>query len=220
MAGPGHLVSVHPEELKFLVELEKQAFSDLKVSNNTEHSVAFKIKTTSPNKYFVRPNIGVIQPWDSCVIKVILQAQKEYHPVMQCKDKFLLQSTVVASHADIDELPQDTFNKDTGKTVEECKLRVIYQLPKAAGNSEDEALKGFEQSFSNSSNQNLQRLKDERDSVVWQTQQLQRELEMLKRRRNRNSDAGFSFMFSLLVGLLGIMAGFLLKLTLASPVTE
>lgn len=27
---------------------------------------------------------------------------------MQCKDKFLLQSTEVASHTDIDELPQDT----------------------------------------------------------------------------------------------------------------
>lgn len=27
-----------------------------------------QVKTTSPKKYFVRPNTGVIQPWDSCVI--------------------------------------------------------------------------------------------------------------------------------------------------------
>lgn len=220
MAGPGHLVSVHPEELKFQFELEKQSFCDLKVTNNTEHHVAFKVKTTSPKKYFVRPNTGVIQPWDLCIIRVTLQAQKEYPQDMLCKDKFLLQSTIVASHADVDDVPQDTFNKDNGKTVEECKLRVIYQSPQAAGNSEDEALKGFKQSFDNSSNQALQRLKDERDSVVRQTQQLQQELEMLKRRRNQKSHPGFSFMFSLLVGLFGMVAGFLLKLTMASPVTE
>lgn len=28
-----------------------------------------QVKTTSPKKYFVRPNTGVIQPWDSCFIR-------------------------------------------------------------------------------------------------------------------------------------------------------
>ncbi|RYR42856.1 hypothetical protein Ahy_A08g039296 isoform B [Arachis hypogaea] len=51
------------------VELEKQSFCDLKVVNNKENYVAFKVKTTSPKKYFVRPNTGVIQPWDSCIIR-------------------------------------------------------------------------------------------------------------------------------------------------------
>lgn len=39
---------------------------------------------------------------------VTLQAQREYPPDMQCKDKFLLQSTIVPPHTDVDELPQDT----------------------------------------------------------------------------------------------------------------
>ncbi|GMP95665.1 hypothetical protein CsSME_00044621 [Camellia sinensis var. sinensis] len=108
MTGSGQFISVQPDELKFQFELEKQSYSDLKVTNNTEHHVAFKVKTTSPKKYFVRPNTGVIHPWDSCVIRVTLQAQTEYPPDMQCKDKFLLQSTIVASDADVDELPQDT----------------------------------------------------------------------------------------------------------------
>ncbi|WCJ25786.1 Plant VAMP (vesicle-associated membrane protein) family protein [Euphorbia peplus] len=215
------LITVHPDELKFLFELGKQIFCDLKVVNNTEHHVAFKVKTTSPKKYCVRPNRGVIQPWDSCVIRVTRQAQNVYPPDMQCKDqfllqstvvpprafskieqldkpiycnlkvvnntkhhvafklitttpkkyfslpktgviqprdscvirvntlqalnvyppgmqckdKFLLQSTVVPPHADVDQLPADTFNKDgVGKVVEECKLRVVYQIketPKA-----------------------------------------------------------------------------------------
>lgn len=176
MAGTtGQLISVHPDELQFQFELEKQSYCDLKVANNTEHCVAFKVKTTSPKKYFVRPNTGVIQPWDSCFIRVTLQAQKEYPPDMQSKDKFLLQSTIVAPHTEVDELPQDTFTKDSGKVVEECKLRVVYLSPQAAlGNSENEASKDSKRSLD--SNSALQRLKDERDTAVQQTRQLLQEL--------------------------------------------
>ncbi|EEF30603.1 vesicle-associated protein 2-1 [Ricinus communis] len=216
--GGNQLISVHPDELKFIFELEKQSFCDLKVVNNTEHHVAFKVKTTSPKKYFVRPNTGVIQPWDSCIIRVTLQAQQEAPPDMQCKDKFLLQSTIVPAHTDVDELPPDTFTKDgTGKTVEECKLRVLYVAPSAQGNSEDEALRS---SLTNPEAYGLQHLKDERDAAIKQTQQLQHELDMMKRRRYRKSDPGFSLTFAFVVGLVGILLGFLLNLSLSSPSTE
>ncbi|KAJ8774492.1 hypothetical protein K2173_016938 [Erythroxylum novogranatense] len=218
--GGSQMVTVHPDELRFIFELEKQSFCDLKVANNTEHHVAFKVKTTSPKKYFVRPNSGVIQPWDSCVIRVTLQAQREYPPDMQCKDKFLLQSTTVQPHVDVDELPPDIFNKDNGeKTIEECKLRVVYVSPSSAqGGLEDEALRGSTQSSDPSSA--VQRLKDERDAAVRQAHQLQQELDILKRRRYRKSDPNFSLMFAFVVGLIGIMVGFLLKLSLSSPPTE
>ncbi|KAI5594429.1 hypothetical protein POPTR_003G082500v4 [Populus trichocarpa] len=220
-AGDGNqLISVHPEDLKFIFELEKQSFCDLKVANNTEHHVAFKVKTTSPKKYFVRPNTGVIQPWDSCVIRVTLQAQREYPSDMQCKDKFLLQSTIVPPHADVDELPPDTFNKDSDdKVIHDRKLRVVYIPPSSTqGNSEDEGLKGSTQSPD--ANSAVQSLKDERDAAVRQTQLLQQELDLLRRRRYRKSDPGFSLMFAFVVGLIGIMVGFLLNLSLSSPSTE
>lgn len=41
---------------------------------------------------------------------VTLQAQREYPPDMQCKDKFLLQSTIVAPNTDVDDLPRDTVS--------------------------------------------------------------------------------------------------------------
>ncbi|KAK6935107.1 Major sperm protein (MSP) domain [Dillenia turbinata] len=221
MSASNQLVSVSPEELKFQFELDRQCFCDMKVANKTEHHVAFKVKTTSPKKYFVRPNTGVIQPWDSCVIRVTLQPQREYPPDMPCKDKFLLQSTIVAAHTDVDELPADTFNKDSERQIEECKLKVVYVIGKS-----DDMLRGFGRSSdtisvrSNSSaddNITVQRLKDERDAALRQSVQLQQELDMLKRRRSRKSDPGFSFKFSLLVGLIGVMVGFLLNLSLSSP---
>lgn len=220
------LISVQPDELHFQFELEKQSFCDLKVSNTTEHHVAFKVKTTSPKKYFVRPNTGVIQPWDSCFIRVTLQAQREYPPDMQSKDKFLLQSTIVPPNTDVDELPPNTFSKESGKTMEECKLKVVYLTPNSAPGVSEEGFKrstdanAMRRSASFDDNQVLQRLKEERDAAVRQTQQLQQELEILKKRRNRKGDAGFSMVFALFVGLIGLMVGFLLKLLFSSPSAE
>lgn len=106
--------------------------------------ICIQVKTTSPRKYFVRPNASVVQPWDSCTITskhacidtymlqdslfgsdvcasaflfwviVTLQSQKEYPPDMQSKDKFLIQSTRVAASTDMDEIPPDTVS--TNKT--------------------------------------------------------------------------------------------------------
>ncbi|BAH91827.1 Os02g0652550 [Oryza sativa Japonica Group] len=110
MGGGGTLISIYPEDLTFLFELDKPCYCNLKVVNNSEHHVAFKVKTTSPRKYFVRPNANIVQPWDSCTITITLQAQKEYPQDMQCKDKFLIQSTRVAASTDMDEIPPDTVS--------------------------------------------------------------------------------------------------------------
>lgn len=208
------LISVSPDELKFQFELGRQSYCDLEVSNARNQYVAFKVKTTSPKKYFVRPNTGVIPPRGSCLIRVTLQAQREYPHDMQCKDKFLLQSTVVDGY--IDDIPPDTFNKDSGRIVEECKLRVVYVSQSSPGNSED----GFRQVTDASSTQMLERIREERDAAMRQTQQLQQELDLLKRRRNRKNGVGFSLKFTLLVGLIGLMVGILFHLLSSSPAEE
>ncbi|KMT11814.1 hypothetical protein BVRB_5g105140 isoform B [Beta vulgaris subsp. vulgaris] len=219
-------ISVHPEELKFQFELEKQSFCDLKVTNNTDQNIAFKVKTTSPKRYYVRPNTGVLHPWDSCVIRVTLQAQQEYPPDMLCKDKFLLQSTIVSPNSEVDDLPQDAFNKDSGRTIEECKLRVVYASPNSTQGSADEDSinkpgRGLNAQGNSSleDKQIVQRVKEERDAAIRQTQQLQQELEMWKRRRQRRNNSGFSCKFALFVALIGIMLGVLLKLSFSSPTT-
>ncbi|XP_042504397.1 vesicle-associated protein 2-1-like [Macadamia integrifolia] len=221
MGISNQLISVHPEDLRFQYELEKQSCCDLKIVNNTEHHVAFKVKTTTPKKYFVRPNTGVIQALDSCVITVTLQAQREYPPDMQCKDKFLLQSTIIPPNIDVDEIPQDAFNKDGERKIEECKLRVVYSYP-GRENAEDEAsfMKGSKQSPDAESVREVQRLKEERHAVLQQTKLLQHELDRLKRLSRRKSDPGFSFSFVLFVGLIGAMVGFILNLALSAPPTE
>jgi len=66
------------------------------VANNNPQPVAFKVKTTAPKAYCVRPNSGRIEPGESVEIQVILQGMKEDPPPgTKCKDKFLVQSLTI-----------------------------------------------------------------------------------------------------------------------------
>ncbi|XP_076886791.1 vesicle-associated protein 1-4-like [Bidens hawaiensis] len=120
------LVSIDPLELKFPFVLEKQMASSVQLTNKTDKHVAFKLYTTEPKKYFVRPNIGVVLPQSKCEIIVYSQAQKTAPLDMQCHDKFLIRS-VIATQEDIKKgITGEMFTKESGNVVEECKLKAVY----------------------------------------------------------------------------------------------
>ncbi|KAL1333535.1 vesicle-associated protein 1-2-like isoform X2 [Arachis ipaensis] len=125
----GELFSIEPLELRFPFELKKQISCALQLFNKTDSYVAFKVKTTNPKKYCVRPNTGIVLPRSTCDIMVAMQAQKEAPPDMQCKDKFLLQSVKTFDGASTKDINSEMFNKEAGHLVEECKLRVVYVSP-------------------------------------------------------------------------------------------
>ena len=45
---------------------------------------------------------------------------------MQCKDKFLLQSTIVPPHTDIDELPQDAVRIFNELCLQSIELNILF----------------------------------------------------------------------------------------------
>ncbi|OIW17674.1 hypothetical protein TanjilG_29024 [Lupinus angustifolius] len=125
----GELLHIHSQELQFPFELRKQISCSLQLSNQTDNYVAFKVKTTNPKKYCVRPNTGVVLPRSTCDVIVTMQAQKEAPPDMQCKDKFLLQSVVASPGVTTKDVTPEMFNKESGHEVHECKLSVVYVAP-------------------------------------------------------------------------------------------
>jgi hypothetical protein len=127
---PSELLNIQPGELKFPFELKKQISASLRLQNQTSKNVAFKVKTTSPKKYCVRPNTGVVPPNASIEVTVTMQAQREYPPDMQCKDKFLVQS-VISEIGSPKDITPDLFSKDSGREITETKLRVVYVSPPA-----------------------------------------------------------------------------------------
>ncbi|ESW26216.1 hypothetical protein PHAVU_003G100500 [Phaseolus vulgaris] len=126
------LLQIDPPELRFVFELKKQSSSLVQLGNRTDHYIAFKVKTTSPKKYCVRPNIGIIKPNEKCDFTVTMQAQRIAPPDMQCKDKFLIQTTVAPFGATEEDITYNMFVKDSGRLIEEKKLRVVLISPSSS----------------------------------------------------------------------------------------
>ncbi|CAN7057523.1 unnamed protein product [Brassica oleracea var. botrytis] len=122
------LLDIQPRTLKFVVDLKKQSTCVVQLTNTTHLFVAFKVKTTSPKKYCVRPNVGVVAPKSTCEFSVIMQAFKEPPPDMACKDKFLIQSTAVPEETTDEDITASMFSKAEGKHIEENKLRVTLVM--------------------------------------------------------------------------------------------
>ncbi|KAF2301240.1 hypothetical protein GH714_021234 [Hevea brasiliensis] len=125
----GYVLGVEPQELQFPFELRKQISCSLHLLNKSENYVAFKVMTTNPKQYRVRPNAGVVPPRSTCDVIVTMQAQTEAAPDMQCKDMFLLRSVVASPGATAKDVNAEMFNKEAGHHVEECKLKVVYVAP-------------------------------------------------------------------------------------------
>ncbi|XP_065863554.1 vesicle-associated protein 2-2-like isoform X2 [Euphorbia lathyris] len=125
------LLEIQPCELRFTFELKKQSSCSIQLSNMSDHYVAFKVKTTSPKKYCVRPNIGIVKPKSTSVFTVTMQAQKAAPQDLHCKDKFLIQSTVVPIGTTEEDIiiASSVFSKESGKYIEEKKLRVVLASP-------------------------------------------------------------------------------------------
>ncbi|OIW00962.1 hypothetical protein TanjilG_10040 [Lupinus angustifolius] len=238
----GDLLHINPQELQFPFELRKQISCSLQLSNQTDKYVAFKVKTTNPKKYCVRPNSGVVLPRSTCDVIVTMQAQKEAPPDMQCKDKFLLQGVVASPGVTTKDVTPEMFNKESGHDVEECKLRVVYvpppRPPSPVQEESDEdssphasvsenghsitseftaASKAFServghQDTSFEARSLISKVTEERNSVIDQNKRLRQEVELLRREANRSS-GGIPFIYVILVGLVGIILGFLLKRT-------
>uniref|UniRef100_A0A803KT38 MSP domain-containing protein n=1 Tax=Chenopodium quinoa TaxID=63459 RepID=A0A803KT38_CHEQI len=118
-------LNVQPSELKFPFQLNKLSIVWVELTNKIDHNVVFKVKTTHPKKYCVRPNVGLISPGSTCVVKVSMQAQKEF-PVGLPKDKFLVQSMIAPVGLSAEAITSDMFRKDKDNDVEELKLRVAF----------------------------------------------------------------------------------------------
>ncbi|XP_019439969.1 PREDICTED: vesicle-associated protein 2-2-like isoform X2 [Lupinus angustifolius] len=123
------LIEVEPKELEFIFELRRQSTCSVRLTNTTKHYVAFKVKTTSPKKYSVQPNVGVLMPKSTSEFIVTMQAQKEAPADMVSKDKFLIQSTIVPAETTREDVNSSLFIKDGSRYIEENKMKVALISP-------------------------------------------------------------------------------------------
>lgn len=101
----------------------------LTVSNPNNQPVAFKVKTTAPKQYCVRPNSGRIEPGEKVEVQVLLQPMKEEPPSSaKCRDKFLVQSTIITPDYETASLQEiwPQIEKENKSAIHEQKIRCAY----------------------------------------------------------------------------------------------
>ncbi|XKL59901.1 hypothetical protein PGB90_000917 [Kerria lacca] len=113
-------------ELKFKGPFTAPVTSYIKLRNPSEHKVCFKIKTTAPKKYCVRPNSGILDPQKMSEIAVSLQPF-DYDPDDKSKHKFMVQSIIAPQDG---EFNLDTLWKEaTPDTLMNSKLKCFFEMP-------------------------------------------------------------------------------------------
>ncbi|KAL5212695.1 hypothetical protein ABZP36_023542 [Zizania latifolia] len=229
------LLRIYPSELKMPFELKKQNSGCMELVNKTDQHVAFKVKTTNPRKYSVRPTTGVVPPRGSCVITVSMQAPKEIPADYHCKDKFLVQSVVVKEGTALKDIHTDMFSKEPGKIVEEFKLRVVYipaNPPSPVPEEEEEEeiasidsdtdyevkapsvfdAASRQQGYTSGSQASYDEVENSKAGLskyLDENKKLQQELEL--REKMASSVGGFSALFVLLVFTLSVSVGYFMS---------
>ncbi|EER06906.1 Vesicle-associated membrane protein-associated protein SCS22, putative, partial [Perkinsus marinus ATCC 50983] len=91
------LLSVKPGEIVFPNTLYQSVNTTLSLTNvdGDKKAVAFKIKTTAPRNYLVRPSSGVVAADATVDVQIILQPQTS-DPSLNT-DRFLIQATTSAT---------------------------------------------------------------------------------------------------------------------------
>jgi len=117
---PPHALEISPEDaLQFTLSRNSSTNSELKSdgasrctmtlqhTNKSNSHLAFKVKTTQPRRYLVRPNQGIVSPGKSETVTILL-VEKDKQVLLQSydrlgqtaldhsKDKFLVQSCEVS----------------------------------------------------------------------------------------------------------------------------
>jgi len=155
MASKPQLIRLEPEEISFNM-MEKEPTVLLNVYNTSEKMIAFKVKTTHPKRYLVRPNQAVVRLGEHATVKICLQI-KDAKPLRQemimgvsnlsedCKDnKFLVQCAPVkdAYLDSIEPLHENNNAKEVGNVLKTMwqemtrdefvnkKLMCVFQYPK------------------------------------------------------------------------------------------
>jgi vesicle-associated membrane protein-associated protein A len=97
----------------------------LKLANSGNERLAYKIKTTAPKRYCVKPNSGFLDPQATANIQVMLQPQAAGQPDDRTKHKFMVQWVAVPTNYTED---VDNFWKQDLKTlnVQDSKLKCTF----------------------------------------------------------------------------------------------
>lgn len=97
--------------------------SNLDLTNPISIPVAFKVKTTAPRRYCVRPNSGIIQPEQTTNVRIILQPNQNNDDLS--RHKFLVQTIELDSEKLANSKAEDLFKN---KNIESSSKKLLCRF--------------------------------------------------------------------------------------------
>ncbi|XP_015585896.1 vesicle-associated membrane protein-associated protein B [Cephus cinctus] len=141
MSKPQQVLQIEPKsELKFtgpFIGIPVTAY--MKLTNPTDNKVYFKIKTTAPKRYCVRPNSGSLKPKQTINVAVTLQSH-DFDPAEKKKHKFMVQ-TLLAPEDDTDQyfLNDNVWKGVNPEQLMDSKLKCVFETPTSSEPADKQA---------------------------------------------------------------------------------
>jgi len=179
-----------PQEIIFKGPFTEVVTSTLKLINPSDRQVCFKVKTTAPKQYCVRPNSGFIPAKGVVNVAVMLQPF-DYNAEEKSKHKFMIQSAFVPDG----ETSLDTIWKNMAPDdLMDSKLKVLFEIPETislTNNMDKSMAKPPPQKVVNagSADSDLRRYQGDNKALQSKVQQLEQENEQLRTRISRSESA-------------------------------
>ncbi|CAH0578131.1 unnamed protein product [Chrysodeixis includens] len=128
---PNQVLTIEPQnELKFKVDysglFEHGCTTYMALTNPSNDLVLYKIKTTAPKKYCVRPNSGVLEPYSK--VEIAITPQPVYvDPNEKHKHKFMVQSVIAPEgKINIDQV----WKEISPDQLMDYKLKCVFESPR------------------------------------------------------------------------------------------
>lgn len=120
---PSVPIAISPKLIRFSTPCEHEQAKSLPFTNTNPFPVTYKVSTTRPTSYAVRPNFGTLLPDQTVDVHFILmEILTGTEEELKRRDKFRIQSVPVedVAHGNI----FDWKARDSGAKIEESKIKV------------------------------------------------------------------------------------------------
>ncbi|KAI4162548.1 MAG: hypothetical protein LQ342_003779 [Letrouitia transgressa] len=121
-------VELDPPELGFRRPFTNEVTQLLRLHNPSNDPIAFKVKTTAPKQYCVRPNSGRIDAGHQVEVQGAPAMKEDPPPDARCRDKFLVQTIAIAEGSDSANIATiwQNIEKVSKGSIQERKIRVVF----------------------------------------------------------------------------------------------
>lgn len=129
--SPGEMLRLNPNNLIIFKTENEEVTGQFVITNMDESAVSFKIRTTSPEKFRVRPSSGILASGAAQTVVIVVQPGFQLRNVM--KDMFLVMSVQIPKTNLTQKEISEIWQNSSGSKVDEYRLKCqfpVKDLPK------------------------------------------------------------------------------------------